>query len=233
MKKILVLAAFMFLFSQLSAQENKNENMFSLGVSFGSSIPVGTFGSFNPHEKYYNGAKIGEAINMNFKIEINEYLGLTTLVSIFTNNFDVSKPEKEYTKKTNKMIELEASRYISKSLIFGIYYQEQIVKNLSAEMRGGFGISNTTGPNILFKKTEESKKGLFKMGEATSFAQSIGIGLRYRTNEHFLLALYCDYYNTTTQFFTSYDTFPGYFNTFIHYQHINLVNISFGIEYSF
>ncbi len=230
MKKILVLTAFIFLFSQLSAQENKKENLLSFGVSFGSSIPVGAFKNFKPEKLYISGAKKGLATNINLKIGFNKKAGLITLLSIFSNapNTDKAQNEKE-------AINFISSQYISKTLLVGMYYQERIFKNMYAEVRGGLGVSNTSIPDI-FSTTRENltfKNEIIRTEDATSIAANLGVGLKLKVSKKFLLTFYGDYYATKPDFFESYITDSGNFLALESSQIIKVVNISLGFEYCF
>ncbi len=230
MKKLLVLAAFMFIFSQLSAQENKNENLLSFGVSFGSSIPVGVFKNFKPEKLYISGAKKGLATNINLKIGFNKKAGLMTLISIFSNAPDTDKGQNE-----KEAISFVSSQYISKTLLVGVYYQERIFKNMYAEIRGGLGISNTSIPDI-FSITMGNltfKKEIIRTENATSIAANLGIGLKLKVSKKFLLTFYGDYYATKPGFFESYITDSGSFFALESSQIIRVVNIGLGFEYCF
>ncbi len=239
MKRILVLYLLFFLVHGISFGQYESRKGYA-GISMGTGLAVGDFGSKNILQETSGFANDGFVLNLNFAYRIASNFGLTGMVLIQANSFD-DKAFLEEIKKNSfsagvhvNYISVEADSWSLSGFMAGgfaslpleregiIILEPRAMLCLLTAISPGIKISARDGFSTVYVDQQN--------GAGIGLGYSLGGGVRFNMSDKTALLLNADYVQTMPKF---YDVEYRYSNGSIEYysfeQKIQTVNIVIGL----
>jgi opacity protein-like surface antigen len=234
MKKLNLFLTLTFLILATVNAQNKNWN---LGISIGSSFPLGNFAS-----KDINNSKAGWAITgANFGLKFNYkldkgYFGLSALLNSQFNPIDVDQMAKESENLyPDYSWKIDATSWKTNCILFGAFATLPISEKVNFEPHGMIGLMISNSPEITSTAKIGGNTSWGKQNEtsASSFAYLVGVGFKYKLTNKLNLLGNLDYLGSKPEFLNVEITgSSGGRQTNTLTQNISNLNLSLGIGIS-
>ena len=212
MKGQLVLFSICFAISQNSYSQTQNDKNLIL-LSIGTSLPVGSFSSTDPSNKFSGYAKVGETINLSVVHKINRNIGLVAMLYGQRNGLNTNLLARQFDETgiyfgnlgsgpnyyPNWMID-KKSWYLE-SFLLGIT-DEFIIKpngKFSFNVKALIGVADVQLPKLNASgKTDTSFATITQNGaSAIGLSYLVSIGLNYKWTKRLCLIFSTDYFGAS------------------------------------
>lgn len=201
MTKIIIALLFI---SQISFGQSTNRQY--IGLSIGPSIPLDDFRKTVLDDSTSGFAKTGVALAFNYAFRVTHNFGLQLLINYSGNSLDNVKYKNELeAAHPDYGVSVESTKnWSSGGLFVGPYLRFPLSEKLSWDVRGLVGFFGSYSPKatIRVKKDEpnaELETYYIESSRATSFAYTLGTGLKYRLGSYYIL-LFGDYVSSKLKF---------------------------------
>ena len=243
--KFLLFVALTFISHHLVAQgKSVVEEKYLVGISIGSSIPIGNFGSMDTHNSSAGLAKTGPIFDVSFVYKFNQNIGISALMrgqsngvnpQVMADGLAASLPS------GSGAVTVKASGWSAAYYMAGYYGAFPITEKLSFESRAMIGFANATSPMINMNVKSSSSTVEVDQSSKNGFAVSYLLGVGFKMNvgaKRMYLAANFDYTGAKPEFrnvpiHTTGSTSAIIASTTTFSQSFESMNIGFGIGWRF
>jgi len=231
MKKIILSLAAILVLSVSGFCQDKGY----IGLSLGSSTPMGDFASNNPNNNNSGYAKGGAIFDISFGYKLGKYLGVAALLRGQANPTDAQAIADQIANANPGVSTVVSSKsWGVGGLMVGGYASVPISAKYSFEPRVLIGFLNATSPDITVTVSSGGNSAWIKeaSASASAFSYLLGIGVKHDVGKRICLLANVDYLGAKPEFSnvvisnsygaSSIKTFSQSFGTF---------NVGVGIGY--
>ncbi len=220
-----------------SADPGREQKRAYVGISFGYSIPFGSFSADNTTTRDANYAKRGQNIHFldfGYRLKESIYLGGSYLKS--QNNIDNEKLADYFNSLSDLQHTVESSAYELNALLLGAGFTKAN-ESIDLDMLFMLGVGNVFLPNMTIRQTDGTNEEIFLVGtdKKTSFGVGIKGGFRIHLTDyldittHGTFLVFENKFNQETNLKDTNGA-PIQLSSTITYQ---VFNLNFGLAYRF
>ncbi|MBX3238814.1 MAG: hypothetical protein KIT80_08540 [Chitinophagaceae bacterium] len=205
MKKNLTLTGILMLFIAVAFGQVTEDRRGYIGISVGSSMPIGNFASKNANASKAGLATTGAIFDVSFAYKLKKNFGLAALLRGQYNPVDV-QPLADRMNREFPGVRTYANGdgWSSGGFMGGVYSSSPLNQKATAvfELKTLVGFMNTTSPQIDMNASSSEGSIWIRQNSATatSFSYLIGAGMRFNAGKRIAFILNADYLNYTPNF---------------------------------
>lgn len=208
-----------------------------IGISLGSSTPIGDFASNDPNNNAAGYAKTGLHFDFTFGYKLGKHFGIAALLRGQANATDAQALADQIAQQNPGVSNtVNSTAWSIGGYMVGGYGSFPISEKFSFESKIMFGFLTATSPDITIDLTGPGGSAWVKENSASSsaFAYLLSAGFKYNVGKHFCLLYYFDYLGAKPEFSNvSTTTSSGTSSTGTFSQNFGTINNNIGIGYRF